>query len=182
MPSLFLKVSLVLVVSLALTIQITPDARENILPTPNVSTKEAVGTAGAKIKLHATSEQVWRDLIDFGKYGEWSKRVPSVDFGEDKGKLKEGMVGVMTVVPPNASPNTFPVEIISISQSTHTLVWKSLTGLPDWVILSERVQEVVDLPGQPGWSQYRTWDTWKGPFAYVMQWVFKKGIEENLEG
>lgn len=68
-----------------------------------------------------------------------------------------------------------------VDYQAHTLAWKGRMPIPEWLLIAERVQQVVSLPDQPGWCEYRTWDSWKGPLAYVMQWMFKDWIAKNYE-
>jgi hypothetical protein len=40
------------------------------------------------------------------------------------------------------------------------------TGYPDWLLSSERVQEVIPVLGRSGICEYRTWQTLQGVAAY----------------
>ena len=90
-----LKILLLLGTLLAVFVQITPDPLAERLATPNISAKEAVGTARGIVKLHASAESVWEDLLDFQNYGKWSTKVPRVEF--EGGVLRAGGNGTITV-------------------------------------------------------------------------------------
>ncbi|TVY15935.1 hypothetical protein LARI1_G004588 [Lachnellula arida] len=54
-----------------------------------------------------------------------------------------------------------------------SIVWKTI-GIPggEWVLRGERVQELVELRSESGTveTEYRTWGTFGGPAAYLLQW------------
>ena len=54
-----------------------------------------MGSAQASVKLHASADEVWKDITNFDDYSSWSKQVSKVDY-EDK-ILKAGSRGEITV-------------------------------------------------------------------------------------
>jgi hypothetical protein len=80
---------------LAVLIQISPSKRHEVLPTPNISQKEAIGTVGYSARLHAPAGHVRSTVTDFPNYHKWSTRVPNVDFKDYP--LKAGSTASITV-------------------------------------------------------------------------------------
>ncbi|KAF4636303.1 hypothetical protein G7Y89_g1770 [Cudoniella acicularis] len=58
-----------------------------------------------------------------------------------------------------------------------SIVWKTI-GIPggDWVLRAERVQEVIETKSEDGilQTEYRTWGTFGGPMAYLLDWMCTK--------
>ena len=45
--------------------------------------------------------------------------------------------------------------VVSIDHEVRRLVWKERVSIPLWAYDEERVQEVIGLPDEPGWCEYR---------------------------
>ncbi|KAF2491299.1 hypothetical protein BU16DRAFT_565006 [Lophium mytilinum] len=178
MPSRALLAALVAIGALlAAIIQITPDKRTEVLPTPNISQKEAVGTAGYSARFHAPADEVWSKVVDFPSYHKWSSSL-KVDF--QGYPLKVGSVGTLVTTKPGKAPEENRVEIIIIDHQARILAWRAILPVSASLLLVERVQQVAELSDPPGWCEYRSWDSWKGPLGYLMQWTVKKVIKEGI--
>ncbi|KAF2811724.1 uncharacterized protein BDZ99DRAFT_461725 [Mytilinidion resinicola] len=178
MPSRTLLAALVAIGALlAGIIQMTPDKRTEVLPTPNISQKEAVGTAGYSARFHVPADEVWSKVADFPSYHEWSSslRVEFQDY-----PLKAGSVGKLVTTTPGKTPEESPIEILIVDHQARILAWKAILPVSSSLLLVERVQHVVELPDQPGWCEYRSWDSWKGPLGYLVQWTVKKVVKDGV--
>jgi uncharacterized membrane protein len=80
---------------LAVFIQITPTKRKHILPTPNISQKEAIGTVSYSTRILSPADNVWGVVTDFPNYHKWSTRIPKVNF--EGHPLKAESTGTITV-------------------------------------------------------------------------------------
>lgn len=60
---------------------------------------------------------------------------------------------------------SIPVILTLLDRENKKIVVKS-TGYPDWLLTSERVQEVIPVAGRSGICEYKTWQTLKGVAAY----------------
>lgn len=82
------------------------------------------------------------------------------------------------------------IEDLHDGRVGYRVVWKAL-GWSAWMLRAERVQEIVDLGS--GETQYKTWETFGGPLAYVVRGLYKEdlvsrfrdcsnGLKEYVEG
>lgn len=55
------------------------------------------------------------------------------------------------------------------------------TTYPKWLLFSERVQEVVPIEGQPGFCEYRTWQTVEGVGAYYLLLTAREDLIESQQ-
>lgn len=55
------------------------------------------------------------------------------------------------------------------------------TTYPKWLLFSERVQEVVSIEGQPGFCEYRTWQTLEGIGAYYLLLTAREDLAESQQ-
>lgn len=62
------------------------------------------------------------------------------------------------------------IEELNDGRNGYRVAWKAL-GWSAWALRGERVQEIVDLGS--GKTEYKTWETFGGPLAYVI-WAFYK--------
>lgn len=138
---------------LAVFIQISTDPESARLSTPNISAERAVGTTGSNIKLHASADAVWHDLLDFKSYPTWSTKVPKIEWEDEV--LKAGSNGTITADVPGKKPQSFPITIVSIDHVARRIVWKGRVDIPLWLYDAERVQEVVEVDGDSEWCEYR---------------------------
>jgi hypothetical protein len=58
-----------------------------------------------------------------------------------------------------------PIKLTLLDRESRRIAEKS-TDFPSCLLCSERVQEVVPIEGQPGFCEYRTYQTIKGLGAY----------------
>lgn len=66
----------------------------------------------------------------------------------------------------------FPARIVPVKLTLldceRRMVAEASTKYPRWLLSSERVQEVVQIEGEPGFCQYRTYQTIEGIGAYYL--------------
>lgn len=65
------------------------------------------------------------------------------------------------------------IEELTDGRNGYRVAWKA-PGWSAWILRGERVQEIVDLGS--GKTQYKTWETFGGPLAYVIRALYKEDL------
>jgi hypothetical protein len=122
--------------------------------------------------------------LDVSTWPKWNTFVPRVDIISPEPTSTRLEVGILARFHNKLKENdtklsTSDHTIISIDkmdtdgQEGWSIVWKTV-GIPggDWVLRAERVQELAEAKLDDGTvvTQYRTWGTFGGPMAYLLQW------------
>lgn len=68
--------------------------------------------------------------------------------------------------------------ILTLMDSAHKKMAAKTTTYPEWLLGSERVQEVVAVKGKPNICEYRTWITLQGFGAYYPLVIAKAELED----
>ncbi|KAE9381641.1 hypothetical protein N431DRAFT_321990 [Stipitochalara longipes BDJ] len=155
---------------------------KTIIPTPSIPQENGVMSSFASTKIKASVEEVFAVMASFKDY---STRTPFSAFNW-KNKTADG-------VPMVGSTGSFRLTIDGYEyerkvQAKLTLLDREskrialfTTSFAPWLLASERVQEVVPVEGQPGYSEYRTWWTNKGVAAYYLLFAAKEDFEDSLK-
>jgi hypothetical protein len=77
------------------------------------------------------------------------------------------------------SPRTFPAKLTVLDRKTRTIAGRS-TGYPQWLLSTERVQQVVSIEGHEYLCEYRTWQTVQGIASYFLILFAKEELAESL--
>ncbi|KAI9744670.1 MAG: hypothetical protein M1818_002199 [Claussenomyces sp. TS43310] len=173
------------------------------VPTHGPSGVFAVKSA---IHISARPETVSRVVLDPSSYPRWSTFTPCVEivFQPEAARnaiwpgpndLHPGTKFTQTVymtgngLKPDAKVSESrqnPIEVTFVDRLGEVegdgregfrIAWKA-TAFSNWVMRSERVQELVD-DGQGG-TQYITWETFGGPLAHIIKWVVGAQLVERF--
>lgn len=70
---------------------------------------------------------------------------------------------------------TIPIRLTTLDRDRR-IVSEATTLYPRWLLLSERVQEVVPVEGEPEVCEYRTYHTYEGFAAYYLLLINREEV------
>lgn len=117
------------------------------------------------------------------------RSLPPVELGA--GDLQPGMrftlTACLTRAPwPFALKNHVPLEITRVEalsaadgRAGYRVAWKSI-GQPEWILRAERVQELVLVEGGDGGTEYRCWETFGGPVAWLVKLLMGGSLRKRF--
>lgn len=143
----------------------------------------------SEITIDSSPSDTLDALLDLASYPKWNTFVPratiistpsSSSTNELDTRLQVGTAVNFDVYMkgPGTTRRDTPilvtiVEELNDGRNGYRVAWKAL-GYSAWVLRSERVQEIVDLSS--GKTQYKTWETFGGPLAYVLRALYKEDL------
>ena len=160
------------------------------IPVPSYPTG-GVFTILASTTIHASPSEIFHAILDLASYPEWNTFVPRATVisttssspspsNESDTRLQVGTALKLDVY--MKGPGTGRrdsdvlvtiIEELNDGRNGYRVVWKAL-GWSAWILRAERVQEIVDLGS--GETQYKTWETFGGPLAYVVRGLYKEDL------
>lgn len=155
------------------------------IPVPSYPTG-GVFSVLASTDIHASPSAILDALLDLASYPKWNTFAPratvistpsSSPTNESNTRLQVGTALKLEVCmkgPGTARRDTHLlitiIEELRDGRNGYRVAWKAL-GWNAWLLCGERVQEMVDLGS--GKTQYKTWETFGGPLAYVIRALYK---------
>lgn len=191
----FLFISLLFVIAM---IQNSVD-EERLIATPSIRRENAVLTTFASIKVKGNADEVFAVV---GKYKGYSDCAPFHDYKWKEvtmdGVPRVGSRGTFTVTFSRVKTivgfqmltwsqltmedfpeRVIPVELTLLDRESRRLAEASTDShFPNWLLSSERVQEVVPIEDQPGFCEYRTYQTIQGLGAYYLLLAHLEELED----
>ncbi|KAF7867392.1 hypothetical protein EAF04_005475 [Stromatinia cepivora] len=169
--SLFIICLLVIIV---LLIQNYVDEKR-LIATPSIRKDEAILTAYASIKISASADEVFDAITSFERYGSGFSQY-KWDNGQDKVPIV-GARGLYSFRVEDIRDRCVPV-VLTLLDPAHKKMAAKSTQYPDWLLGTERVQEVVPIKGKTNVCEYRTWITLQGLAAYYPLLTAKEELED----
>lgn len=158
------------------------------LPVPSYPTG-GLFTIIASITIHASPSEILDAILDLESYHKWNTFVPratvvstssssSTNEPDTRAQVGTTLTLHAYIKGPGTACRETPVLVTIIDElgdgrNGYRVVWKAV-GFNAWVLRSERVQEMVDLGS--GNTQYKTWETFGGPLAYVIRALHKENL------
>lgn len=147
-----------------------------------------VFTILASTTIRASPSEIFNAILDLDSYSKWNTFVPratvisttSSTSNESDTRLQVGTALKFDVYMKGpGTGRTESDELVTIieelndGRSGYRVAWKAL-GWSTWSLRAERVQEIVDLGS--GETQYKTWETFGGPLAYVIRGLYREDL------
>ncbi|PQE20776.1 hypothetical protein CJF30_00002080 [Rutstroemia sp. NJR-2017a BBW] len=151
-----------LLVIIVLLIQNSVDEKR-LKATPSISKQDAISTAFASIKINASADEVFNVISSFKHYGSGHAQYTWGTSSEKHPTV--GSKGLYKFHLEEYQDRTIPVILTLLDRKNRKIAAKS-TSYPDWLLSTERVQEVLPVVGRSGICEYRTWQTLQGVAAY----------------
>ncbi|MCJ1463030.1 hypothetical protein MMC07_001634 [Pseudocyphellaria aurata] len=158
------------------------------IPVPSYPTG-GLFTILASTTIHASPSEILDVILDLDSYHKWNTFVPratvvSTPSSSSTNNLDTRLqVGTTLTLHaymkgPGTACNEAPVLVTIIDKlgdgrNGYRVVWKAM-AFNAWLLRGERVQEMVDLGS--GNTQYKTWETFGGPLAYVVRVLHKENL------
>ncbi|APA07037.1 predicted protein [Sclerotinia sclerotiorum 1980 UF-70] len=165
---------LCLLVIIVLLIQNYVDEKR-LIATPSIRKDEAILTAYASIKINASADQVFDAITSFERYGSGFSQY-KWDNGQDKMPVV-GARGLYSFRVEDIQDRCVPV-VLTLLDPVHKKMAAKTTQYPDWLLGTERVQEVVPIKGKKNICEYRNWITLQGFAAYYPLLTAKEELED----
>ncbi|KAF7913771.1 uncharacterized protein EAF01_000177 [Botrytis porri] len=151
---------------------------KSLIATPSIKKDDAVFTTYASVKINASADDVFRVITSFKKYGNGYSQY---EFEHDQEKLPVvGAMGMYTFRVVDIRDRRVPVMLTMLDPVHKKMVAKT-TQYPNWLLGSERVQEVVPVKGRTNVCEYRTWSTVQGIAAYYPLLTAKEEMEDVVK-
>ena len=166
----------------------TSSAMTDPIPVPSYPSG-GVFTVLAGTTIHASPSAILDALLDLASYPKWNTFIPhvtvistpsSTSTNESGTRLRVGTVLKFDVYmkgPGTARRDSHSlvtiIEELKDGRRGYRIAWKVL-DLSAWLLRGERVQEIVDLGS--GNTQYKTWETFGGPLAYMVRALYKEDM------
>ena len=158
--------------------------QEEILPTPLLP-NGGVFTGSSSIVIMAPASRVFAAIVDTANYDKWNTFVPSVeilkqpsDHTDNAEKLRVGTEMRFTAyMKPGGSGRSTLIQVTEFDSEACKICWK-FNGGSSWLLRSERVQEMTDK--EDGTCEYRTWDTFAGPIAYIIRFIYVNDLRDRF--
>ncbi|TGO28974.1 hypothetical protein BPAE_0020g00190 [Botrytis paeoniae] len=148
---------------------------KSLLATPSISKDDAILTTYASVKINASADDVFRVITSFKKYGNGYSQY---EFEHDQEKMPAvGARGMYTSRVEDIRDRRVPV-VLTVLDPAHRKMVAKTTQYPNWLLGSERVQEVVAVKGKTNVCEYRTWLTLQGIAAYYPLLTAKEEMED----
>ncbi|KUJ22334.1 uncharacterized protein LY89DRAFT_575707 [Mollisia scopiformis] len=170
----FVLISLLLLVAI---IQNSVD-NDRLIATPSIPLKNAVLTAFASTKVKGSADEVFSVVQNYKGYSDWSPfhEYKWKDVSLD-GVPRVGSMGTFKLTMEDFPERLIPVTLTVLDRENRKIAEKS-TSYPKWLLSSERVQEVVSIEGQPGFCEYRTYQTVEGIGAYYLLLTVQEDLND----
>lgn len=145
-----------------------------------------VFTVSASIVISAPASCVFSVIIDTKNWHKWNTFVPSVEIlkppsvhNNSGNKLEVGTDMRFNVyMSPGGSATSSLLQVTVFDPEAGKICWK-FTGLPSWLLRSERVHEMIDK--KDGTCEYCTWETFAGPMAYMVRTIYGNTLNERFK-
>ncbi|KAF7915752.1 hypothetical protein BELL_0074g00070 [Botrytis elliptica] len=148
---------------------------KSLIATPSIKKDDAIFTAYASVKINASADDVFRVITSSKKYGSGYSQY---QFEHDQEKLPVvGAKGIYSFRVEDIRDRCVPVTLTMLDPVHRKMVAKT-TQYPNWLLGSERVQEVVAVKGKANVCEYRTWATVQGIAAYYPLLTAKEEMED----
>ncbi|ESZ92175.1 hypothetical protein SBOR_7432 [Sclerotinia borealis F-4128] len=143
------------------------------MATPSIRKDDAILTAYASIIINASAEEVFGTISSSEEYGsgyfqyKWDDNQPIV-----------GARGIYSFRVEEIQDRNVPA-MLTLLDPVHKKMAAKTVRYPDWLLGSERVQEVVSIRGKANICEYRTWITLAGIGAYYPLLTAKEELEDG---
>ncbi|KAB8302820.1 hypothetical protein EYC80_006164 [Monilinia laxa] len=145
------------------------------MATPSISKSDAVLTAYASVRINASADEVFGVITSFEKYGSGYSQYKWDDH-RDKMPIV-GAKGLYSFQVEEIQDRNIPV-VLTLLDPAHKKMAAKTIGYPDWLLGSERVQQVVSIKGRSNICEYRTWITLEGLAAYYPLLTAKDELQD----
>ncbi|EKD15522.1 uncharacterized protein L3040_009149 [Drepanopeziza brunnea f. sp. 'multigermtubi'] len=141
---------------------------EDVIPTSTIPRESAVFTSFANEKIRGNPDEVFAAVLDFDAYPTWS---PYTDYKwretDADGLPVPGCPGTLRLTVDDSVSRTIPVRLTALDRERR-IISEITTLYPKWLLVSERVQEVLPIQGESEFCEYRTYFTYQGFAAYYL--------------
>ncbi|KAL5320847.1 hypothetical protein ACEPPN_011657 [Leptodophora sp. 'Broadleaf-Isolate-01'] len=131
-------------------------------------------------KIKGTADEVFSAILDYESYPIWS---PSTEYKwkdtDAEGVPVVGSTGTFKVTVDFAT-RIVPIQMKVLDRKNRLVSEESIL-YPNWLLTSERVQEVVPLDGELGFCEYRTQHNLYGLASYYLLLTSKEDLVELQE-
>lgn len=156
---------------------------DDIRETPSLKATSILFTAGARIQINTPAAHAFQTITDFPTYSQWNHDTPSMHLQTPAPLQTGSTLQMKTIMVDQGKAYDIPVEILRLDapgpDDVYGIAWRGMM-MPRWFAVSERVQEVRSVPGEPGRCEVVTWESMAGWGAYPFKYVM--GIPGQLKG
>jgi len=160
------------------------EQQQKSLPTPLLP-NGGVFTVSSSVLISAPASRIFDAIVDTANWSKWNTFVPSVeilkqpsDHSDNAEKLAVGTNMRFTVyMKPGGSATSSMEQVTVLDSEARKICWK-FTGTPSWLLRAERVHEMIDK--DDGTCEYRTWETFAGPVAYIIRSIYRNDLQERF--
>ena len=78
---------------------------------------------------------------------------------------------------PGGSATSSLLQVTVLDSEAGKICWK-FTGAPSWLLRAERVHDITH--NEDGTCEYRTWETFAGPMAYIIRLIYGNVLQERF--
>ncbi|GAB2530125.1 SRPBCC family protein [Spirosoma aerophilum] len=120
--------------------------------------------------IEASAEQIWQILTDLDRYPDWNPMTFRVE-----SDLRPGGPVVLHVRM-NERYTRIQHEILTDFDPPYRLGWRPT--MPAFLLKANRIQQIEPLGERQ--SRYRTWETFSGPMAPLVMFLFRNDIQRGF--
>ncbi|KAG4442300.1 hypothetical protein IFR05_002224 [Cadophora sp. M221] len=143
--------------------------------TKTFSERKPIVSTFVSTKIKGTADGVFSAIMDYESYPTWS---PSTEYTwedtDSEGVPVVGSIGTFKVTVDFAT-RIVPVQMKILDRKNRLVAEESIL-YPNWLLRSERVQEVVPIDGEPGFCEYRTQHNLYGLASYYLLLTSKEDL------
>ncbi len=158
--------------------------REN-MPTPLIP-NGGVFSVSSSVVISASASRIFSTIVDTANWHKWNTFVPRVEIlkqpsGHSDSAEKLGIgtdMRFQVFMKPGGSATSSLEQVTVLDPAAGKICWK-FTGTPSWLLRSERVHEITDK--DDGTCEYRTWETFAGPIAYIIRLIYGNVLQERFK-
>lgn len=176
------------------------------LSTKTIPAQAAIGTYMSSTIIKAPATSVWQAVIDTDLWPVWNTFCPGATIREqpDIAKSQSGRLQLGTKMtlhlnwnPRGPKPKPMDVGLVVTEfdsptdgrQTPARIAWatdSSAKGFPPWLLYAERVTELHEFEEGNGEecqrvTQVVSWESQRGPLAYVVRWFMAKNFKMCLK-
>ncbi|KAH7417260.1 hypothetical protein BKA64DRAFT_718056 [Cadophora sp. MPI-SDFR-AT-0126] len=138
---------------------------------------KAVVSTFVSTKIKGTADEVFSAIIDYNSYPIWSPfAIYEWENTNEEGVPLVGSTGNFKVLVDGVTRNV-PIQLDILDQQNRVIAEESIS-YPNWLLKSERIQEVVPLDDEPGFCEYRTQHNLFGLASYYLLLTSKEDLKE----
>ncbi|QSZ28639.1 hypothetical protein DSL72_003138 [Monilinia vaccinii-corymbosi] len=147
------------------------------MATPSLRKDKAVLSTYASVRINASADEVFGVITSFEKYESGYSQY-RWDGDQDKMPIV-GARGLYSFRVEGIQDRCVPV-VLTVLDPAHRKMAAKTTSYPDWLLGSERVQQVVPIKGRANICEYRTWITLAGIAAYYPLLTARDELEDVI--